>query len=89
MPARVYTGTPEDLVYQDMTSRRVMQRGNICWEGQPLFITTSLAGWSVGLKVNDQGQVEVWFGRLLLGWIEPATHSFQRTDIRPLEAGQP
>jgi len=86
---RFYTGTPADLVYQDMSSRRVMQRGSICWEGQPLFITTSLAGWSVGLKANDQGRVEVWFGRLLLGWIEPATRSFQRADIRPLEAGQP
>jgi hypothetical protein len=33
--------------------------------------------------------MEVWFGRLLLGWIEPTTQSFQRADIRPLEAGQP
>jgi putative transposase len=86
---RPYTGTPEDLAYQGMSSRRVKQHGCICWESQPLFITTSLAGWSVGLKPDDDGRLEVWFGRLLLGWIEPATHSFQRADIRPLEAGQP
>ncbi len=86
---RPYKGTPADLVYQDMASRRVMQRGSVCWAGRPLFITTSLAGWSVGLRPNDQAQIEVWFGRLMLGWIDPATDSFQRADIRPLEAGQP
>jgi len=26
--------------------------------------------------------MEVWFGRLLLGWIEPATQSFQQADIQ-------
>jgi len=86
---RPYTGTPEDLIYEGMGSRRVRRHGCISWDGEPIFITTSLAGWSVGLKPAGQGQIEVWFGRLLLGWIEPATKSFQRADIRPLEAGQP
>jgi putative transposase len=84
-----YEGTPEDLDYPGMISRKVSTRGVIGWQGTPLFISTSLAGWSVGLKPLTEGTFEVWFGRLLLGWIDPATESFQRADIRPLEAGQP
>ena len=53
-----------------------------------LFISTSLAGWSVGVKPVNERSVEVWFGRLLLGWIDPTTASFLRADIRPQEAGE-
>jgi transposase InsO family protein len=85
---RPYAGTPEDLEYPGMDSRRVTAQGSIGWESTPLFISTCLAGWSVGLKYLAQGRWEVWFGRLLLGWIDPATQSFLRADIRPQEAGR-
>jgi transposase InsO family protein len=85
---RLYEGSPEDLEYPGLHARRVGPQGRIMWGGMPLFITTSLAGWSVGLKPMENGRLEVWFGRLLLGWIDPATESFQRADIRPQEAGQ-
>jgi putative transposase len=85
---RRYEGTPEDLDYPGMDARRVLGTGKISWGGRRYFITTSLAGWSVGLKPLMSGRLEVWFGRLLLGWIEPATESFQRAEDRPLEAGQ-
>ena len=75
---RSYTGTPADLNYPDQASRRVTQGGNIRWKGLTLFITTSLEGWSVGLKPLADARVDVRFGRLLLGWIETA-----------MEAGQP
>jgi len=95
-PAEVYTpspkkyaGTPEDLDYPGLASRKVTTQGTIGWRGTHLFIGRSLAGWSVGLKPMAEGMFEVWFGRLLLGWLDPATESFQRADIRPLEAGQP
>lgn len=84
-----YTGTPEDLDYVGMDRRKVLQHGGIVWRGTHLFISTSLAGWSVGLKPLSDGTFEIWFGRLLLGWIDPATESFQRADLRLLEAGQP
>jgi putative transposase len=86
---RPYAGTPEDVDYPGMDSRKVGEGGKIKWTGVDLFITCSLAGWSVGLKQLACGRLEVWFGRLLLGWIEPATESFQRAENRPLEAGQP
>jgi transposase InsO family protein len=85
---RLYEGSPEDLEYPGLHARRVGSQGRIMWAGIPLFITTSLAGWSVGLKAMGNGRREVWFGRLLLGWIDPATESFLRADIRPQEAGQ-
>jgi putative transposase len=85
---RLYEGSPEDLEYPGLHARRVGSQGRIMWAGIPLFITTSLAGWSVGLKAMGNGRLEVWFGRLLLGWIDPATESFLRADIRPQEAGQ-
>ena len=83
-----YEGTPEDLNYPGMDYRRVSHRGTIHWERMKFFITTSVAGWSVGLKPLASGRLEVWFGRLLLGWIEPATQSFQPVDRRAQEAVQ-
>jgi transposase InsO family protein len=85
---RPYHGSPEDLEYPDLDTRKVSQHGTIKHSGTLLFLTTSLAGWSVGLKPLANGQHEVWFGRLLLGWLDPTTESFQRADIRPLEARQ-
>lgn len=85
---RRYEGTPEDIEYPGMDVRRVLSTGKISWGASRYFITTSLAGWSVGLKQLAEGRMEVWFGRLLLGWIEPATESFHRAEDRPMEAGQ-
>jgi transposase InsO family protein len=87
--SRAYQGTPEDLDYPDMATRKVTSHGVIRWKGMMLFIGSSLTGWSVGLKPLTCGRMEVWFGRLLLGWMDPATQSFQRAVNRPLEAGQP
>jgi transposase InsO family protein len=80
---RKYEGTPQDLDYPRMCPRRVSTCGAIKFEGQSLFLSSALAGWSVGLKPIAQDQLEVWFGRLLLGQIDPATSNFIRADIRP------
>lgn len=87
--ARRYEGSPEDVEYPGMATRKVGNHGRIGYNAVQLFIGTSLAGWSVGLKPLACGRMEVWFGRLLLGWVDPATESFQRADIAPQEAGQP
>lgn len=81
---RRYEGTPEDLDYARMESRRVANQGCISWASQWVFISNALAGWSVGLEPCSQGKWNVWFGRLLLGQMEEQTLSFQRT-----EASQP
>jgi transposase InsO family protein len=80
---RKYDGTPEDLEYPQMCARRVSNKGMIKVDGQRFFLSTSLAGWSVGLKPIAQEVMEVWFGRLLLGQTDLSTSSFIRADIRP------
>lgn len=75
---RVYAGTPEDLEYPSMISRRVVSHGRIAWKGQRIFISTALAGWSVGLEPRGPDRWNVWFGRLLLGQLEDSSASFIR-----------
>jgi hypothetical protein len=41
-----------------------------------------LAGWNIGLQSLGE-RINVWFGRLLLGQIDPSSASFFRADIRP------
>jgi putative transposase len=79
---RKYKGTPEDLEYPNMCTRRVSQHGMIKMDAQPLFLTTALAGWSVGLKPVAPEVLEVWFGRLLLGQVDLTISSFIRADPR-------
>jgi transposase InsO family protein len=81
--SRKYRGGVEELDYPQMATRRVNQSGRIKWHKHELFLSTSLTGWSVGLKPSSHEEIEVWFARLLLGWIEPATVNFVRADIRP------
>jgi transposase InsO family protein len=80
---RKYEGTPEDLDYPQMCPRRVSATGAIKIDNLCLFLSSSLAGWSVGLKPIAQEHFEVWFGRLLLGQIDLSTSNFIRADIRP------
>ena len=59
-----------------MANRGINRHGQMSWENELYFLSTSLAGWSLGLKDNSEGRIEVWFARLLLGWIDPASASF-------------
>ena len=84
---RKYEGTPEALEYHAMGSRKVNGCGKINWQGQRYFLSTSLAGWNVGMQSANE-LINVWFGRLLLGQIDPSTASFLRADIRPQKTKQ-
>ena len=50
-----------------MATRSVDKNGKFSWKHQKVFLSGSLAGWEVGLQGTEKGQLEVWFGRLLLG----------------------
>jgi transposase InsO family protein len=84
--SRKYCGGIEELIYEGMTPRRVNQNGCIRWKDQTLFISQSLSGWSVGLKNTQNQKFELWFAQLLLGHLDPATFSFERIDLHPLDA---
>jgi putative transposase len=73
---REYEGTPDQLDYAAMETRRVAQSGNIGYRRDYIRISTALSGWDVGLAPRQDGVVEVWFTRLLLGHIDPQTSSF-------------
>jgi putative transposase len=80
--ARKYDGTPKALEYDAMITRKVNTCGQLRWEGGCYFLSASLAGWNIGLQRTREG-IKVWFGRLLLGQIDPSSASFLRADIRP------
>jgi putative transposase len=70
----------KQLQYDKMASRKVRSSGAISWNDRALLISKSLIGWNVGLQSDAQGEIEVWFARLLLGWIEPESGIFLRAD---------
>ena len=82
---RKYEGTPDDLEYGGMESRRVVRPGTISWEGHKIFISTAIRGWSVGLEPSGVDSWNVWFGGLLLGQLEGSTASFEPTKSSPHE----
>jgi len=87
--ARAYEGTPEDLDYSGMEMRRVKRKsGAIFYRNEKILISAALADWSVGLSTREDGWVEVWFSRLLLGHLDPTTASFKAARSGGLEAGQ-
>jgi hypothetical protein len=68
--ARPYRGGVRQLDYPQMMMRRVNHTGLITWANHELFISSSLAGWSVGLKPVEQEQLEVWW----CPWLQFATY---------------
>ena len=76
---RKFEGTPHDLTYPKMEPRRVQRAGHIVVNGQMVFISTALSGWSVGLEAATQSKFNVYFGRLLVGQYDESTASFERS----------
>jgi transposase InsO family protein len=77
---RPYEGTPDQLDYGGMETRKVHRKdGTIGYRSEKIRLTAALAGWNVGLAEQPDGQVEVWFASLLLGRIDPQTRSFRPT----------
>jgi hypothetical protein len=85
---RKWKGTPNDIDYGGMTTRKVNKVGEIRFEGEGIMLSTTLAGWSVGLNPLPEGIIEVWFAELLIGHIEPETWSFRAVREQGKEAGQ-
>jgi putative transposase len=86
---RCYYGTPEDLDYGESPRRKVQWRsGLIRYGNERYFISTALGGWSVGIKPQSNGLIEIWFSRLLVGHIDLVTSSFLAALTDSREAGQ-
>jgi transposase InsO family protein len=77
---RRYEGTPEDLDYDRMATRRIANSGYLCLDRQSVFISSALSGWSVGLESIGAGRCNVWFGNLLIGQLDEKLAAFHRAD---------
>lgn len=75
--ARAFEGTPEAIDYGPMETRKVMRAGTISYGGEHVMISTALRDWNVGLSPRDDGSVEVWFAKLLVGHLDPKTAAFR------------
>ena len=73
---RRFEGTPEELDYQGQETRRVQSKGTIKLRRELIAISTSLAGWDVGLGEREENRIELWFANLLLGHLHTDTLSF-------------
>ena len=80
---RSWKGTPEEISYPRMLTRKVNMSGLFSHQGQRIFVTTALAGWHLGLSPCDDGSYEVYFSRLALGRFEPHTGAFIPSIKRP------
>ena len=73
---RQWTGTPAQISYVGMATRRVKKAGAICYQDQRIFISQALAGWDLGLRYRSEQVLEVYFAQLLLGLLETPTAAF-------------
>lgn len=74
MPRRV----PEVEYPEGYIVRRVMQGGEINWQGRCAFITEVLRHQQVGLKPRTDRYYEVFYGPVALGWLDTWNCRFQR-----------
>ena len=92
-PAEVYTKSPRaydpdppQLTYDaDCLPRKVNCTGDIRLHNEHIWISSSLAGWHVGLRPKDDQRYILTFGRLALGEVDFSTRSF-RPAIRGADA---
>lgn len=74
---RSYEGTPDQLDYGAMETRKVTKIGTIRYDGELIPISTTLQGWEIGLAPQKEGPfIEMWFASLLLGHYDPKTARF-------------
>ena len=96
MPAACYTPSPrpypsrlQDPAYAaDFELRRVRSNGQIKWQGELIFIARPLIGEVIGLRENDDGNAEAYFGPVHLGTINAVTLKFERRR-RPTRKSNP
>ena len=74
-PARL----PEIEYPSDMVLRRVKNHGEICWKGEKMFLSETLARETVGLRQTDEDTWRIYFAHLELAELDA-----RKLEIRPL-----
>ena len=84
-----YLGTPEELEYSKMETRRVhKQLGLISYNNEKYKLTSALGGWQVGLKAIADNHTEVWFSHQLLGHIDGSMRKFIPLEIKQISSAK-
>jgi hypothetical protein len=69
--ARLYPARLPELEYPPgVHLRRVSQQGSVKWKSGRAFVSEVLARESVGLLEVEEDFLEVYYGPLLLGWLD-------------------
>lgn len=75
--ARAYPARVSELEYPDgVHFRRISQQGSLKWKGERTFLSEVLAREMVGLLEVDEEFFEVYYGPVLLGWLDGGEHTF-------------
>jgi transposase InsO family protein len=83
---RCYPRRLPELEYGDeMEVRRVSQQGSVKWKGERTYISEAFGYETLGLKGVEQGWLEVYFGPILLGWLDGYGHRFSRRKPKALQ----
>lgn len=76
---RCYPRRVPQLQYADeMEIRCVSQQGSVKWKGQRTYISEVFAYEQLGLKEVGERCLEVYYGPVLLGWLDAEHHNFSR-----------
>jgi hypothetical protein len=67
---------PEPAYPFECWMRSVSAAGHISWKKHQIYISVLLENESVALRPLDDGIFEVFFGPLLLGWLDEPSSTF-------------
>ena len=85
-PRRFPDRLPEFAYPFECTLRRVSAAGHINWIQHQIYLSVLLENEDVALRPVDDGLYEVFFGPLLLGWMDEPSATFQPCKSPPRSA---
>ena len=93
-PAELYYKSPRPVPTHPVSlqygagflPRLVNATGMIRFRGRPIFISTALTGWHVGLRELSASSAEIWFNYLFLGTVDLQTNRLHSAPSRSVKA---
>jgi len=84
---RCYPRRLPELNYgDDLEVRRVSQQGSVKWKGERTYISEVFGHEHLGLKQIDERWLEIYYGPILLGWLDEHRNRFARRQPKVLRA---
>ena len=72
--SRKYDSEYADFEYpRNYKNRHVNNRGYVPYLGKHYFLGNPFNGYNIGININKEGQLDVWFGDSLLGYFDRET----------------